>query len=219
VLAIVWFVGSTSELPSNFMARLQSEFPVRLIESFESLERFHNEAKMKPDTVIGSGINGARDALRKSQILDFCLPGAKKIFLSLAGDSENTSLPALTWLLQNDCPDLCEQISSIVGGSLAQEGRFVLQYKNVLLNFEEFVLRILPNLESVEVPLKEARILKLFMSQPNVVLTRDHIREAVWGNIAISARTIDSYICRIRKYLVGGGVDIDSIYGGGYVLR
>ncbi|MGE0173886.1 MAG: helix-turn-helix domain-containing protein [Oligoflexales bacterium] len=217
-MAIVWFVGKTSELPLGFMTQLQSEFPVRVVESFDMLAHIHHHSKAKPDAIIGMGISDSRDALRKSQMVDLYFAGAKKIFLADGVDPKENISDSI-WMMESKTPDLCQRIGAIVGGVKRRDGSFVLQFKNIILNFEELTLRILPGIETIDIPLKEARLLKLFMAQPNVCLTRDQIRDSVWGNIAISGRTIDSYICRIRKYLAGGGVDIESIYGGGYVLR
>lgn len=48
----------------------------------------------------------------------------------------------------------------------------------------------------------EADILKEFMSNPNRVLSREHLLEAVWGMKGdIETRTVDNFVVRLRRYL------------------
>jgi DNA-binding response OmpR family regulator len=89
----------------------------------------------------------------------------------------------------------------------------------MVLNYEKMLLQIAHHDEAINLPLKEARLLKLFMEHPNECLTREQIKHEVWGNIAISGRTIDTYISKLRRYLEYGGAIIDSVYRGGYILR
>lgn len=48
----------------------------------------------------------------------------------------------------------------------------------------------------------EADVLKEFMSNPNRVLSREHLLEVVWGMKGdIETRTVDNFIVRLRRYL------------------
>lgn len=67
----------------------------------------------------------------------------------------------------------------------------------------------------------EFNLLATLMRRPGQVYTRDAIVDRVWGpGHAITDRTIDSHIRRIRKKLADEGGDvIETVYGLGYRLR
>jgi two-component system phosphate regulon response regulator PhoB len=65
----------------------------------------------------------------------------------------------------------------------------------------------------------EFKLLKLFMENPEKVLSREHILDVVWGmNAYLSDRTVDVHILRLRKLLKPHGVDgmITTVRGIGY---
>lgn len=68
----------------------------------------------------------------------------------------------------------------------------------------------------------EADILKEFMSNPNRVLSREHLLEAVWGMKGdIETRTVDNFVVRLRRYLEADPANprhLVSVRGRGYRL-
>lgn len=97
-----------------------------------------------------------------------------------------------------------EQVSGEVIGSSKlsiDEERYV-----VLCEGKEIVL-----------PKKEFELLKLLLSKPGNVFTRDNIFTAVWGNDAVvGERTIDVHIRKLREKI--GDDYISTIKGVGYKL-
>ena len=97
-----------------------------------------------------------------------------------------------------------EQVSGEVIGSSKlsiDEERYV-----VLCEGKEIVL-----------PKKEFELLKLLLSKPGNVFTRDNIFTAVWGNDAVvGERTIDVHIRKLREKI--GDNYISTIKGVGYKL-
>lgn len=65
----------------------------------------------------------------------------------------------------------------------------------------------------------EFKLLKLFMENPNKVLSREQILNAVWGmNAYLGDRTIDVHVLRLRKLLKPHFIDtmIATVRGAGY---
>lgn len=67
----------------------------------------------------------------------------------------------------------------------------------------------------------EFNLLATLMGRPGKVYTRDELVDRVWGpGHAITDRTIDSHIRRIRRKLSPGGAEIiETVYGLGYRLQ
>jgi len=53
--------------------------------------------------------------------------------------------------------------------------------------------------EDIETTAKEFDLLRLFMSHPGQVLTRDQIMQRIWGGEHFTLRTIDNFIVRLRS--------------------
>ncbi len=67
----------------------------------------------------------------------------------------------------------------------------------------------------------EFALLQALLSAPGKVFTRDDLVDRAWGRgHAITDRTIDSHVRRIRQKLAAlGGDPIETVYGMGYRLR
>jgi DNA-binding response OmpR family regulator len=59
--------------------------------------------------------------------------------------------------------------------------------------------RLLVEGEDIETTAKEFDLLRLFMSHPGQVLTRDQIMQRLWGGEHFTLRTIDNFIVRLRS--------------------
>ena len=66
----------------------------------------------------------------------------------------------------------------------------------------------------------EYRLLELFLSHPEEVLTRSQLLAGAWGITAqINTRTVDTHVRRLREALGSHADAIETIYGFGYRLR
>lgn len=66
----------------------------------------------------------------------------------------------------------------------------------------------------------EYRLLELFLSHPEEVLTRAQLLAGAWGITAqINTRTVDTHVRRLREALGGHADAIETVYGFGYRLR
>lgn len=71
--------------------------------------------------------------------------------------------------------------------------------------------------EPVELTLKEYSVLRLLMSHPNIVFTRDRLLNEIWGlDYDGETRTVDVHIRTLRTKLKEAGSCIETIRGVGY---
>jgi len=71
--------------------------------------------------------------------------------------------------------------------------------------------------ETIEPTAKEFGLLSTLMSRPGRVMSREQLLEEVWGaDIAVTHRTIDTHLKRLREKLGEAGHLIDTVRGVGY---
>ena len=86
---------------------------------------------------------------------------------------------------------------------------------NIVMNDATHEVRV--NNESVELTLKEYSVLKLLISHPHIVFTRDRLLNEIWGmDYDGETRTVDVHIRTLRPKLKEAGSCIETIRGVGY---
>ena len=94
----------------------------------------------------------------------------------------------------------------------------ILQYKNVVLDLERRLCQVDDN--NIELTFKEYELLRMFMVNTGIVLTRDMIMEKVWDyEFAGESRTVDMHIKTLRKKLGEAGSLIVTVRNVGYKLQ
>lgn len=97
-----------------------------------------------------------------------------------------------------------------------------LSFGDICLSPTTFQLQCTSNGQSVRLSKREYRILEIFMSNQNRVLTREQIAVKIWGyeNDA-EYNNVEVYLSFTRKKLafIGSHVEIKSLRGLGYELR
>ena len=94
----------------------------------------------------------------------------------------------------------------------------VLSYKNLEIDVVRHVCLV--NGVQIELTYKEYEILKLFMSNIGIVMSRDSIMNSVWGfDYVGESRTIDMHIKTLRKKLGDAGSYIITVRNVGYKLE
>ena len=74
--------------------------------------------------------------------------------------------------------------------------------------------------EKVTLTFKEFEMLKLFMSHPGVVYSRDKLLSEIWGSEYFGeSRTVDMHIKTLRQKLGEAGKHIETVIGVGYRLE
>ena len=72
----------------------------------------------------------------------------------------------------------------------------------------------------IELSFKEFELLKLLLSQPGIVFTRDKLMEEVWGtDYCGESRTVDMHVRTLRQKLGAYGDRIETVRGVGYRLE
>ena len=96
-------------------------------------------------------------------------------------------------------------------GKLLELGEIVLDQKRHLVYVEE---------QPVELTFKEFELLRLLMSNPSVVLSREVIMRHVWGTeFEGESRTVDMHIKTLRQKLFSAGKRIKTVRNVGYVIE
>lgn len=76
------------------------------------------------------------------------------------------------------------------------------------------------NGEKISLTYKEFEILKLFITNPGIVFTRDKLLSQVWGiDYLGETRTVDMHIKTLRQKLGGAGKRIETVIGVGYKME
>ena len=74
--------------------------------------------------------------------------------------------------------------------------------------------------ERITLTFKEFELLKLFMTHPDVVYSRDKLLSEVWGGDYLGeSRTVDMHIKTLRQKLGDAGKYIETVIGVGYRLE
>lgn len=91
----------------------------------------------------------------------------------------------------------------------------ILKTREITLNDETHIVEV--NGENVELTLKEYSVLKLLMSHPGIVFSRDRLLNEIWGmDYDGETRTVDVHIRTLRTKLKEAGNCIDTVRGVGY---
>lgn len=94
----------------------------------------------------------------------------------------------------------------------------ILRYKNIVLDQDRRLCLV--DDKNVELTFKEYELLRMFMSNVGIVLTRDMIMETVWDyEFAGESRTVDMHIKTLRKKLGEAGSLIVTVRNVGYKLQ
>ena len=95
-----------------------------------------------------------------------------------------------------------------------------ITFKDINLNNSNYTLYCDKN--SVQLPLKEFNIMKIFINNPQNVITKEYLIEKVWGfDSDTDYNNVEVYISFLRKKLltIGSKVEIKTARGVGYYME
>ena len=195
------------------------------VRAFDDAEAFgRGLQEMKPDLVL----------------LDIMLPGEDglSVLRRLRSDKDTKELPVILVTAKDSEIDtvrgldlgaddyitkpfgvmeLMSRIKAIMRRIKPMSDDVVLKYKNIYLDQDRRIC--LADEENVELTFKEYELLRLFLSNPGIVLTREMIMETVWGtDFTGESRTVDMHIKTLRKKLKEAGGLIITVRNVGYKL-
>ncbi len=114
--------------------------------------------------------------------------------------------------------ELMSRIKAIMRRIKPMSDDVVLKYKNIYLDQDRRVCLV--DGETVELTFKEYELLRLFLSNLGIVLTREMIMSTVWGtDFAGESRTVDMHIKTLRQKLKEAGSMIVTVRNVGYKLE
>ena len=113
--------------------------------------------------------------------------------------------------------ELITRVKALLRRTESEEIKF-LQLGNITLDHERHIVQVDGNV--VELTFKEYELLRLLMTNPSVVLSREGIMRPVWGTeIEGGSRTVDMNIKTLRQKLGDTGSRIRTVRNVGYVIE
>ncbi|MGE0636957.1 MAG: response regulator transcription factor [Bacteroidia bacterium] len=108
---------------------------------------------------------------------------------------------------------LISRIKALLRRKSAQTQQASVETEDITIDPDRHI--VVKKGEELNLPRKEFQLLKLLMSKPGNVFTREHILSDIWGqDIVVGNRTIDVHIRKLREKL--GDDYIQTIKGVGY---
>ncbi len=114
--------------------------------------------------------------------------------------------------------EMVSRIKAVLRRCEPDEKEEVLSIGEITLSDKEHLVTV--NGEKVVLTFKEFEILKLFMSNPGIVFSRDKLLSEVWGiDYLGESRTVDMHIKTLRQKLGNAGALIETVIGVGYKME
>lgn len=114
--------------------------------------------------------------------------------------------------------EMVSRIKAVLRRCEPEEKDGVLSVGEITLSDQEHL--VTAGGEKVVLTFKEFEILKLFMSNPGIVFSRDKLLSEVWGvDYLGESRTVDMHIKTLRQKLGDAGSRIETVIGVGYKME
>lgn len=114
--------------------------------------------------------------------------------------------------------EMVSRIKAVLRRCESPEQKEVLSVGSITLSDKEHLVTV--GGDKVTLTFKEFEILKLFMSDPGIVFTRDKLLSEVWGTDYLGeSRTVDMHIKTLRQKLGAAGTLVETVIGVGYKME
>lgn len=194
------------------------------VESFPSAEPFyHALSRGTPDLIL----------------LDIMLPGEDglSVLRNLRTRSETREIPILLVTAKNSEMDTVRgldlgaddyiakpfgimELISRVKARLRNAGKTTGDYSYSGISLSDERHQVLVDGSPIELTFKEFGLLRMLLSAPGTVFTRDILMEKIWGyDYELSSRTLDMHIKTLRQKLGEKGALIQTVRNVGYKLQ
>lgn len=214
-MAIIWLVEKDIHISGSLHGILAGNFAIRVISSIENLNRILKiETHFLPDIIIFQNNFDNKDCQNIFSVIYDKLPSCKILtnnFITNTCNYNNYKYNMNTSLLDHIRKLLNLDFSNKIDQSIS--------YKDITYDRKNLTLTKSPCGEQEKLPVKEAMLLDIFLEHRTKCISREDIQKYVWNNVKVNSRTIDSHISRLRKKISSCEIVIESIYGGGYILR
>ena len=114
--------------------------------------------------------------------------------------------------------ELISRVKALLRRMNQDEEEKQLTFQNILLDCEK--RQVLLDGQLCELTYKEFELLKLFLQNAGIVMTRENIMEKVWGiDFEGESRTLDMHIKTLRQKLGDAGKHIKTVRNVGYRIE
>lgn len=114
--------------------------------------------------------------------------------------------------------EMVSRVRAVLRRSGHKEETDTLQTGKLMMNTARHTVTV--NGEKIQLTLKEYDILKIFMENPGLVFTREHLMQSIWGSDYLGeTRTVDVHIGTLRTKLGECGDYIETVRGVGYRME
>ena len=111
--------------------------------------------------------------------------------------------------------EMVARVKAVLRRVMPQKEDVVLTSDDLVMNLDEHTVNV--NDHRIELTLKEYELLRLFLTRPGIVFTRDQLLSDVWGvDYDGETRTVDVHIRTLRQKLGRYGDRIGTVRGVGY---
>ncbi len=111
--------------------------------------------------------------------------------------------------------EMVARVKAVLRRAMPQKEDVVLTSDDLVMNLDEHTVTV--NDHRIELTLKEYELLRLFLTRPGIVFTRDQLLSDVWGvDYDGETRTVDVHIRTLRQKLGRYGDRIGTVRGVGY---
>ena len=219
-MSVVWVIEPSHQSEETIASVLMGDFAVRVFGSSASFRRLHKSAQQRmPDAIVVKVQSGVCD---QNEIEALLVANYTTVPRALLVDAvgEPYCLKSGVWIYPRkfDPISLSKFIKGLVKFENSSNGR-CLRFKDLVFDIEQFSLIIEPEADGQAIPPKEAKILRMLMKSAGKPISRHDISESLWEGMKVSSRILDSHISRLRRRLERSESSIESIYGGGYILK
>lgn len=113
--------------------------------------------------------------------------------------------------------ELTSRVKALLRRTEREEEKF-LQIGELMIDHERHTVYVRE--QQIELTFKEYELLRLLMSNPGIVMTREVIMRHVWGTeFEGESRTVDMHIKTLRQKLGDSGKRIKTVRNVGYVIE
>ena len=114
--------------------------------------------------------------------------------------------------------EMVSRIKAVLRRCEPEKSQEILTVGEITLSDKEHLVKVCG--ERKALPFKEFEILKLFMTNPGMVFSRDKLLSEVWGvDYLGESRTVDMHIKTLRHKLGQEGSRIETVIGVGYRME
>lgn len=114
--------------------------------------------------------------------------------------------------------EMVSRVKAVLRRCNPKEVEHLLKAGGLVINLDEHTVTI--DNKRIKLTLKEFEILRLFLSHPGIVFTRDQLFNDIWGADYVGeTRTVDMHIRTLRVKLGDYGQMIETVRGVGYRLE